>query len=202
MKMPAKYDDLIARLRHADTPHAMPSDIETLTDEAATALEALQRELAAALASPQPAVAQADAEGERVTCMTEDQARDWAWKKVRRDVGTEDWTTGDHCNYFGFYCWGWTARAQYEKQRPRASLPSRNAVPHGHRSDYYLLANARRIVKREYQRSPNWVIAMELFATGSNSAHQICKDAGIDPDGSNVSRAIPTTVSTEQEAKS
>jgi hypothetical protein len=64
-------------------------------------------------------------------------------------------------------------------------------LTHGHREDYYLLANARRIVKRQYQRSPNWVIAMELFATGSTSAHQICRDAGIDPDAYKVERAAP-----------
>jgi len=74
-----------------------------------------------------------------------------------------------------------------------------DAVAHGHRTDYLLLANARRIVKREYQRSPNWVVAMELFATGSTSAHQICRDAGIDPDGFKVVRAdtTPPTESTE-----
>jgi hypothetical protein len=31
---------------------------------------------------------------------------------------------------------------------------------------------------------------MELFATGSTSAHKICVDAGIDPDGYKVERAL------------
>ena len=53
---------------------------------------------------------------------------------------------------------------------------------------YYLLANARRICNSEYQRKPNWALARELFATGSNSAHQICLDAAIEPDGFKVER--------------
>jgi hypothetical protein len=79
-----------------------------------------------------------------------------------------------------------------EELAVRVSVPDTagDAKPaHGHRSDYFLLSNARRIVKREYQRSPNWVVAMELFGTGSSSAHQICRDAGIDPDGLKAVRA-------------
>lgn len=67
---------------------------------------------------------------------------------------------------------------------------------HGHREDYYLLANARRIANypiRSIRRMQNWALAMELFATGSNSAHQICVDAGIDPDGYTVERAAIQT---------
>lgn len=64
-------------------------------------------------------------------------------------------------------------------------------LAHGHRGDYYQLANARRIglvpIER-VKKMPNWVLAMELFATGSTSAHQICRDAGIDPDGYTVER--------------
>jgi hypothetical protein len=62
----------------------------------------------------------------------------------------------------------------------------------GHRDDYCLLANCRRLLARAYAKSPNWVIAMELFATGSNSARQICINAGIDPDGLKVERAATT----------
>lgn len=51
----------------------------------------------------------------------------------------------------------------------------------GHRSDFYLLVNARRISAQRYRRMPNWAFAMELFATGSTSAWRICVDAGIDP---------------------
>ena len=62
-------------------------------------------------------------------------------------------------------------------------------LAHGHREDFYLLANARRIAARKYAHQPNWVLAMDLFATGSNSARQICTDAGIDPYATKVERA-------------
>lgn len=58
----------------------------------------------------------------------------------------------------------------------------------GRRSDFYLLANARRIASRTYQRKPNWALAMELFATGSTMAWRICVDAGIDPESRKVER--------------
>jgi hypothetical protein len=51
------------------------------------------------------------------TCMTEEQAEKWAWKQIKLDVGTDGWTAGDSCNYFGFFLWGWRYRAQYERQR-------------------------------------------------------------------------------------
>lgn len=62
---------------------------------------------------------------------------------------------------------------------------------HGHRDDYHLLANARRIIsfpRSSIAKMQNWTLAMELFATGSNSARQICIEAGIDPDGYKVER--------------
>ena len=63
---------------------------------------------------------------------------------------------------------------------------------HGHRDDYYLLANGRRLGLEPISRvrdMPNWVLAMELFATGSGSAYQICRDAGVDPEGTTIQRA-------------
>ena len=60
------------------------------------------------------------------------------------------------------------------------------ALAHGHRQDVFLLANARRICSRAYARSPNWVLAAALFATGSQSARQLCRDAGVDPDGMKI----------------
>ena len=57
-------------------------------------------------------------QAEPVTLMTERQAEDWAWKQVKRDVGTEGWTAGDSGNYYGFFLWGWRYRAQYERQKP------------------------------------------------------------------------------------
>lgn len=62
-------------------------------------------------------------------------------------------------------------------------------LAHGNRGDWYLMANARRIAGRsmaEVRRMSNWNFASELFATGGTSAHQICVDAGIDPEGTEV----------------
>lgn len=60
-------------------------------------------------------------------------------------------------------------------------------MSHGHREPYYLLANCRRLLTHpRWKRSPNWVIAMELFGCGSNSGRAICYEAGIDPDGLDV----------------
>jgi len=63
---------------------------------------------------------------------------------------------------------------------------------HGHRDDYYLLANGRRLGLEPVSRvrnMPNWALAMELFATGSGSAYQICRDAGVDPESTTTQRA-------------
>jgi hypothetical protein len=78
----------------------------------------------------------------------------------------------------------------------KGSAPGTPEAPkkpaHGHRDDYYLLANGRRLGLEPISRvrnMPNWVLAMELFATGSTSAHQICRDAGVDPDSTTIQRA-------------
>lgn len=60
-----------------------------------------------------------------------------------------------------------------------------------HFTPFYLLSNCRRLLSAEYRRKPNWVIAMELFAVGSNSGRGICIDAGIDPDALEVRRPAP-----------
>jgi len=74
-----------------------------------------------------------------------------------------------------------------------AAVASFDAKPlaHGHRDDYHLMANARRIAQHPIamiRAMPNWALAHELFATGSTSARRICLDAGIDPDGVTVER--------------
>ena len=46
-----------------------------------------------------------------------DYCRKWAWEQVKGEVSTEDWTTGDNITYFGFFCWGWDMRRQYNEQR-------------------------------------------------------------------------------------
>lgn len=42
--------------------------------------------------------------------------------------------------------------------------------------------NARRICARKYQRSQNWVLAMELFGLGSTYAYAMCRRIGVDPE--------------------
>ncbi|KQZ46358.1 hypothetical protein [Massilia sp. Root1485] len=67
----------------------------------------------------------------------------------------------------------------------------RKPLAHGHREDWYLLANARRVAEKPIhaiRTMPNWVLASELFATGCTAAHQICRDADIDPDGYKIQR--------------
>ncbi|KTJ36779.1 hypothetical protein ASU85_24670 [Klebsiella aerogenes] len=46
-----------------------------------------------------------------------DHCRKWAWEQVKGEVSTEGWTTGDNITYFGFFCWGWDMRRQYNEQR-------------------------------------------------------------------------------------
>ena len=46
-----------------------------------------------------------------------DYCRKWAWEQVKGEVSMEDWTTGDSITYFGFFCWGWDMRRQYNEQR-------------------------------------------------------------------------------------
>ncbi|CAI1765889.1 Uncharacterised protein [Serratia fonticola] len=49
-----------------------------------------------------------------------DMCRTWAWEQVKKDVTTDGWTIGDSSNFYGFYCWGWDTRRQYNEQRPPA----------------------------------------------------------------------------------
>jgi len=94
-------------------------------------------------------------------------------------------------------------REIYASHAANAGEDTEKPLAHGHRDDYYLLANARSLIespKAETRRMPNWVLAMRLFATGSTSAHQICADAGIDPDGFKVDRAALAS-SAAQEGK-
>jgi len=99
------------------------------------------------------------------------------------------------------YCWNDTPAEIVsdlinELDEATTSAPGTPEAPkqpaHGHRDDYYLLANGRRLGLESIIRvrnMPNWVLAMELFATGSTSAHQICHDAGVDPEGTTIQRA-------------
>ncbi|MDM3357449.1 ead/Ea22-like family protein [Citrobacter sp. Cb004] len=47
-----------------------------------------------------------------------DHCRQQAWEQVKGEVSTDGWSTGDSVNYFGFFCWGWDMRRQYNEQRP------------------------------------------------------------------------------------
>lgn len=62
------------------------------------------------------------------TYLTEDQGREWAWKDVKKDVGTKGWTAGDNGNYFGFFVHGWNYRGQFEKQRAAAPAAQGDAI--------------------------------------------------------------------------
>lgn len=57
---------------------------------------------------------------------------------------------------------------------------------------FTVMARARTICKREYQRSPNWVLAMELFGLGSTYAHELCRRYEIEPDARTVFRTALT----------
>lgn len=49
-----------------------------------------------------------------------DMCREWAWKQVKELLTPDGWTVGDNITYFGFFCWGWDMRRQYNEQRPPA----------------------------------------------------------------------------------
>ncbi len=56
---------------------------------------------------------------------------------------------------------------------------------------FYILSNVRRILSRAYnKRTPNWVLACEVFAVGSTSAMRICKEAEIDPSGYTIKKEV------------
>jgi hypothetical protein len=59
------------------------------------------------------------------------------------------------------------------------------------RSFHLILRNARRICKRKFQRSPNWVLASELFGLGSTYSFRLCRELGIDPEAKTIGEAAP-----------
>ncbi|MBC3250500.1 hypothetical protein H8I91_09515 [Serratia fonticola] len=58
-----------------------------------------------------------------------DMCRAWAWEQVKKEVTTDSWTISDSCNFYGFYCWGWDMRRQYNEQRPPAVPAGYKLVP-------------------------------------------------------------------------
>lgn len=57
--------------------------------------------------------------------------------------------------------------------------------------EWVVLANARRICKRDYQRLPNWALAMDIFGLGSTWARALCQRVGVDPDGRTMAEFQP-----------
>ncbi|MFS2027110.1 hypothetical protein [Massilia sp. CT11-137] len=68
-----------------------------------------------------------DSQGNR-TYMDDKQAHGWAWGQVKRDVGTNGWTVGEHFNYFGFFLHGWRYGRQYERQGTTAAPASQEGA--------------------------------------------------------------------------
>lgn len=46
-----------------------------------------------------------------------DICREQAWKYLKEQLTPDGWTVGDNITYFGFFCWGWDMRRQYNEQR-------------------------------------------------------------------------------------
>lgn len=46
-----------------------------------------------------------------------DYCRNFAWEHVKTLVTTDGWSVGDKENFYGFFCWGWDMRRQFNEQR-------------------------------------------------------------------------------------
>jgi len=112
-------------------------------------------------------------------------------RRVVRLLGMDSEVPQDDATLCGclFSVLGMIAR---KLEQAHAGADEAKTMAHGHRDDFYLLANGRRLGLEPISRvrhMPNWVLAMELFATGSTSANQICRGAGVDPDSCTIERA-------------
>ena len=57
---------------------------------------------------------------------------------------------------------------------------------------FYIMANVRRLLSGAHnKRLPNWVLACEIFAVGSTTAHKVCAEAEIDPEGYTITKVKP-----------
>ena len=45
-----------------------------------------------------------------------------------------------------------------------------------------VINNVRQMMKGRVKNEKNWIMVMYIFGVGSTTAHQICKDCGIDPE--------------------
>lgn len=120
----ARIESALARLLASDptTSACSEDDLSAAVNDASA--PPFVREQAAAMLAARAALAAAPVQPVAVpvgvvepTYMTEEQGRDWAWKDVKKGVGTKGWTAGDNGNFFGFFVHGWNYRGQFEKQR-------------------------------------------------------------------------------------
>ncbi|WP_447916235.1 hypothetical protein [Delftia acidovorans] len=102
----------VAELPDRDSPEDWP---EAMLVTGAELIDAVADEIEQALSQTAAAARPAPA-----TFMTEDRALEWAWDKVREDLGTKGWTAGDFGNFHGFFLHGWNYRGQYDLQRSTA----------------------------------------------------------------------------------
>lgn len=107
-----------------------------------------------------------------VTYMTTDHACKWAWDQVRKEVGTEGWTTGDSCNFYGFFLWGWNYRGEYETQRPAAlPAPAAVAVPAEAQAPEKWIYDPHDI-EQGMMLNPKWVRAQENATQLAGQVHE------------------------------
>lgn len=88
----------------------LDTDVDVVLAECSSALEAAEKRIAELEARPASAInfkENADA----------DFCRKWAWEEVKKELAPEAWAAGDNFNYYGFFCWGWDSRRQYNEQR-------------------------------------------------------------------------------------
>ena len=120
----ARIESVLARLLASDpiTAACSEDDLSAAVNDASA--PPFVREQAAAMLAARAALAASPVQPVAVpegvaepTYMTEEQGRDWAWKDVKKDVGTKGWTAGDNGHFFGFFVHGWNYRGQFEKQR-------------------------------------------------------------------------------------
>ncbi|QQK74051.1 hypothetical protein HG702_22295 (plasmid) [Pectobacterium versatile] len=57
-----------------------------------------------------------------------DMCRKWAWEQVKKELATENWAAGEDLTFYGFFCWGWDSRRQYNNQRAISAA----AILHDH----------------------------------------------------------------------
>lgn len=65
---------------------------------------------------------------------------------------------------------------------------------------FYVMANVRSMLSGAHaKRTPNWVLACNIFAVGSTTAMRVCREAGIDPFGFEVTTLATPTAETVKE---